>query len=68
MKEFWYFLQACWIIFRADRAWASGFIQYAMMAEEPWEEEGIENVEVNIVVLRKEGTASTITKKWSIDD
>ncbi len=68
MKDFWYFLQACWIIFRGDRAWCRGFIQYAMMAEEPWEEDGIESIEINIVVCMKEGWASTMTKEWSIDD
>ncbi len=68
MKEFWYFLTACWAIFRADKAWLDGFIQYSMMAEEDWEADGIENVEVNIVVCMKEGWASTITKEWSIED
>lgn len=68
MKEFWYYLQSCWIVFWAGCAWRDGLIQYAMMAEEDWEEEGIENVEVNIVVCMEEGCASTITKKWSVDD
>ena len=67
MKEFWYYLQSCWAVFWAGKAWREGLIQYAMMAEEPWEEEGIDGVEVNIVVAIPDGCAITITKRYDLE-
>ena len=68
LKEYWYFLTGCWAVFRADRAWRDGLIQYAMMAEEDDWGEDVDAVEVSIVVVMSEGYAVTITKRYDLEE
>ena len=68
MKEFWYYLESCWAVFWAGKAWRDAMVQFAMMAEEDWKEEGVDAVEVNIVVAIEDGYASTMTKRYDLEE
>lgn len=44
------FIRSCWSIWRSGRAWQEGLVVYSMMAEEEWQKEGIDHVEVTLWV------------------